>query len=64
MGVWVVDRGSVTEVTNSLTSSLATTKEDGIASLWRAESKLIKGEAFSTSLGDACSALILAKITI
>ncbi len=55
VGVWVVDRGSVTKVANWLTSILGATKKNSVISLWCAEGELIEGKALSTSLGNAGS---------
>lgn len=57
VGVGIVDGGAVTEVTNSLTSTLATTEKNSVATLGGSEGELIKGKAFTTGLCDAGSGI-------
>lgn len=53
VGVWVVDRGAVTEVLLGLTNVLATTQQNGVGTLGGTQGKLIEGQALSASLDDA-----------
>ena len=52
VSVWVVDGGAVTEELKRLTDVLATTQEDSVGTLRGTKSKLIKSQAFTTSLDD------------
>jgi hypothetical protein len=57
VGVGIVDGGAVTEVANSLASTLATTEQNSVATLGGSKGKLIKGKAFTTSLCNAGSGI-------
>lgn len=68
MGVGVVDRGGVAEVSDGLTGVLGTAKEHGVGALGLAEGELVEGDALTTGLGDTSSAgtkqVCLLEITI
>jgi len=53
VGVGVINRGSVAEVSLCLTGIAGTTQQDGVGALGCLQGKLIKGQALTTSLGDA-----------
>jgi hypothetical protein len=63
VGVGVVDRGGVTEVSDGLAGILGAAQEHGVGALGLAEGELVEGDALTTGLGDTSSGILENSVT-